>query len=43
MPLADDDVSREADGFLNEEYCKWCYCDGEYMYRDMDDLIEVCV
>ncbi|MCI6653132.1 MAG: zinc ribbon domain-containing protein, partial [Ruminococcus sp.] len=26
-----------------EEYCKWCYADGEYMYHNMDDLIEVCV
>ena len=43
MPLEDADVSREADGFLNEEYCKWCYADGEYMYHNMDDLIDVCV
>lgn len=43
MPLEDDKISKEADGFLNEEYCKWCYADGEYMYHDMDDLIDVCV
>jgi len=43
MPLEDDSISREADGFFNEEYCKWCYADGEYMYHDMDDLIEVCI
>ena len=43
MPLADDSISREADGFLNEDYCKWCYADGVYLYRDMEDLIEVCV
>ena len=30
MPLEDSDVSREIDGALNEEYCKWCYSDGEY-------------
>ena len=24
MPLTDGDISREADGFFNEEYCKWC-------------------
>ena len=23
-------MSREKDGFLNEEYCRWCYADGEY-------------
>ena len=43
MPLEDSDISQEADGFFNEEYCKWCYADGEYMYHNMDDLIEVCV
>jgi len=43
MPLEDHNISRETDGLFNEEYCKWCYADGEYMYHDMDDLIEVCV
>ena len=43
MPLEDASISKERDGFFNEEYCKWCYADGEYMYHDMDDLIEVCV
>jgi len=42
MPLEDSNVSREKDGLFNEDYCKWCYADGEYMYHDMDDLIEVC-
>lgn len=43
MPLEDSNISRETDGFFNEEYCKWCYADGEYMYHNMDELIEVCV
>ena len=43
MPLEDSTISKEKDGFFNEEYCKWCYADGEYMYSNMDDLIEVCV
>lgn len=43
MPLEDNNTSKEKDGFFNEEYCKWCYADGEYMYHNMDDLIEVCV
>ena len=30
MPLEDCDISKEADGFFNEEYCKWCYADGKY-------------
>lgn len=43
MPLEDSVTSREKDGDFNEDYCKWCYADGEYMYSDMDDLIDVCV
>jgi len=43
MPLEDSAISKETDGFFNEEYCKWCYADGEYMYHNMDELIEVCV
>ena len=43
MSLEDCDISKEKDGMFNEEYCKWCYADGEYMYHDMDELIEVCV
>ena len=43
MPLEDASISKETDGFFNEEYCKWCYADGEYIYHDMDVLIEVCV
>ena len=30
MPLADDNISREKDGNFNEDYCKWCYADGDY-------------
>jgi len=43
MPLDDTIISKEADGFLNEEYCKWCYTDGEYTYSNMDELISFCV
>ena len=43
MPLEDSILSREKDGTLNEEYCQWCYADGNYTYSDMDDLIETCI
>ena len=43
MPLEDDIISHEKDGSPNDSYCKWCYADGEYMYSNMDDLIEICV
>ena len=30
MPLEDELIGRNHDGTLNEDYCKWCYADGEY-------------
>ena len=30
MSLNDATTSKEADGIFNEEYCKWCYTDGEF-------------
>ena len=36
-------MSRERDGALNEEYCKWCYVDGEFVYTDLETLTEFCV
>ena len=39
MPLTDEDISRETDGFFNEEYCKWCYTDGEMVYKSLDELM----
>ncbi len=43
MPLEDEIIGRNKDGSMNEEYCKWCYADGTYVYSDMDNLIDVCV
>lgn len=43
MPLEDEIISRDKDGTMNEDYCKWCYADGTYTYSNMDDLIDVCV
>lgn len=30
MSLDDSTTSKETDGVFNEEYCKWCYADGEF-------------
>lgn len=31
MPLGQDSmISREPDGSCNEDYCKWCYVDGDF-------------
>ena len=43
MPMDESIISRDKDGSLNEDYCKWCYADGTYTYSDMDELINVCV
>ena len=41
MPLTEDSmISREPDGSFNEEYCKWCYTDGTYIYKTKDDLLD---
>ena len=29
-PLEDHNISREINGNFNEEYCRWCYADGEF-------------
>ena len=40
MPLDDSSISKEPDGSFNEEYCKWCYTDGDFVYKDMNTLID---
>lgn len=42
MPLEDATTSHEPDGTFNEDYCKWCYTDGEFKYKSMDELIDFC-
>ena len=29
-PLEESNFSKETDGRVNEEYCKWCYADGDF-------------
>lgn len=44
MPLEDDTViSREKDRSFNEDYCKWCYTDGQFVYKTMDELLDFLV
>ncbi|MCI5668655.1 MAG: helix-turn-helix domain-containing protein [Oscillospiraceae bacterium] len=42
MPLEDAIISREPNGDLNEEYCKWCYTDGAFRYSSKEELIDFC-
>lgn len=39
MPLNDEVTSREPDGSFNEEYCKWCYAEGRFIYDNMETLL----
>ena len=39
MPLEDANISREPDGTFNEEYCKWCYADGKFVYTNLEELL----
>lgn len=43
MPLDDSSISREPDGDFNEDYCKWCYTDGRFIYADLTELIDFLV
>ncbi len=41
MPLNDDGIlSKEPDGSFNEDYCKWCYTEGEFTYKSKDALLD---
>ena len=41
MPLEEDSLmSREPDGAINEEYCKWCYAEGKFVYQDLESLVD---
>lgn len=43
MPLDDATVSKDPDGAFNEDYCKWCYSNGEFKYSSKEELIDFCV
>ena len=44
MPLSEDGlISHEPDGSYNEDYCKWCYADGEFAYKSKDSLLDYLV
>ena len=44
MPLSEDAlISREKDGSFQEDYCKWCYADGEFVYPSREPLLDYLV
>ena len=44
MPLNEDlNISREPNGDFNEDYCKWCYTEGDFVYKSKDALLDFLV
>lgn len=43
MPLEDSTISKETDGSFNEEYCKWCYTEGKFVYTSLEQLTDFLV
>lgn len=44
MPLNEDSlISCEKDGSYNEDYCKWCYADGKFVYQSKESLLDYLV
>lgn len=43
MPLEESSISKEIDGTFNEEYCKWCYTDGTFVYTGLEQLTDFLV
>lgn len=44
MPMEGANYGKEKDGTLSEDYCEYCYADGEFTSKcTMDEMIEQCV
>ncbi len=45
MPMADAELyGTNKDGSKNDEYCKYCYDKGNFMYNcTLDEMIEICI
>ena len=43
MPLDDSTISKETDGEFNEDYCKWCYAEGKFVYQSRESLLDYLV
>ena len=44
MPLEDEEIiSHDSDGTLNEDYCKWCYAEGKFVYQSRESLLDYLV
>ena len=37
--MGDSIIGRNNDGTLNEDYSKWCYADGKFVYTSLEELL----
>ena len=44
MPItSDEQLGTNKDGSINNDYCKYCYNNGEFIYKvTMEEYIEMC-
>lgn len=43
MPMQQDDLGTNVDGSVNQDYCKYCYTNGEFIDKvSMDEYIKMC-
>lgn len=40
MPLDDSSISKDEKGAFNEDYCKWCFTDGKFVYKTVEELTD---
>lgn len=43
MELDENSISSAPDGSADPDYCKWCYADGEFVYKSLPELVEYLV
>lgn len=43
MPLDESSFSTAPDGGADPDYCRWCYTDGEFVYKSIPELVEYLV
>lgn len=43
MELDENSISSEPDGSANPNYCKWCYAEGEFVYKSLPELVKYLV
>lgn len=43
MPMQQGDLGTNVDGSVNQDYCKYCYTNGEFIDKvSMDEYIKMC-